>query len=66
LPFTGNYGAFLISASGITGPFQGPDGGASSSGHGASSQDITTLLGACASTKGLSVVNFGIGDITLQ
>ena len=65
-PFTGTYGAFHITASGITGPFQGSDGGATSFGDGSSGQDVTALLGACASTKGLSLVNFGVGDIMLQ
>ena len=65
-PFKGTYGAFLITASGVTGSFQGSDGGSSTFGQGASGQDVGALLTACASAKGLKVINFGIGDNTLQ
>jgi len=52
--------------SGVTGSFQGSDFGASSFSVGITAQDVNTLLGACASTKGLKVINFGLGEIAVQ
>ena len=64
-PFTGTYGAFTLDVSGVTGPFQGPDGGASSFTQGTTGQDVTTLLAACGG-NGLKAINFGFGDVILQ
>src|SRR5262249_25459788 len=64
-PFSGTYGQFRLDVSGVTGPFQGPDGGASSFTQGTTGQDVSTLFAACAG-NGLKVINFGFGDVTLQ
>jgi hypothetical protein len=65
-PFSAEYGGFKLSVSGVTGSFQGPDHGASSFALGTTAQDVNTLLGACASTKGLKVINFGFGEMAVQ
>jgi hypothetical protein len=64
-PFSGTYGAFRLSVSGVTGSFQGLDGGAGSFTQGTTGQDVNALLNACGG-NGLKVINFGFGDVTLQ
>jgi hypothetical protein len=64
-PFSAAYGGFDLRVSGVTGSFQGSDLGARPFAVGTTAQDVNTLLGACASTKGLKVINFGFGEITV-
>jgi hypothetical protein len=64
-PFSGTYGAFQLTVSGVTGSFHGLDGGAGSFTEGTTGQDVFTLLDACGG-NGLKVINFGFGDVTLQ
>jgi hypothetical protein len=67
-PFTGTYGSFHIGGAGVSvvGSFAGTDGGATSVADATTGEDITALLGACSSVKGLKTVHLGIGDITLK
>ena len=67
-PFTGTYGSFHIGGAGVSvvGSFAGTDGGATSVADATTGEDITALLGACSSVKGLKTVHLGIGDISLK
>jgi len=67
-PFTGTYGSFHIGGAGVsvTGAFAGTDGGATSIADATTGEDVTALLGACSTPKGLKTVHLGFGDITLK
>jgi hypothetical protein len=71
-PFgSGLYGAFGLGnppglALSVTGSFTGGNGGATSVATVITTQDIGEIATECASTKGVKVLNIGLGSITLQ
>ena len=63
----GVYGQFLIGGPvTVSGAFHGSDGGATSTATVVSSEDVSALSSACASSKGLKGLTIGLGNAVLQ
>jgi hypothetical protein len=66
-PWGGAYGQFDLGGSGaaVTGSFAGTDGGASSTTTAVTGEDVTNILGQCATIKGLKTIHIAIGQLNL-